>query len=73
MKKILIVEKRKKAKELRAKGWSLRKAASHLVAGKDSISKWDKMLKDDIERDKRGWKKDRLRMHTKIQIYAISC
>ncbi len=73
MKKILIVEKRKKAKELRAKGWSLRKAASHLVAGKDSISKWDKMLKADIERDKRGWKKDRLRVHTKIQIYAISC
>jgi hypothetical protein len=32
MKNILIVEKRKKAKELRAKGWSLRKAASHLVA-----------------------------------------
>lgn len=67
MKKILIVEKRKKAKELRAKGWSLRKAASHLVAGKDSISKWDKMSNDDIERDERGWKKGRLRVHTKAE------
>ncbi|MFZ2070950.1 MAG: hypothetical protein WAV32_05040 [Halobacteriota archaeon] len=56
MKKILIVEKRKKAKELRAKGGSLRKAASHLVAGKDSISKWDRRSNDDIERDERGWK-----------------
>ena len=65
MKKILIVEKRKKAKELRAKGWSLRKAASHLVAGKDSISRWDKMSNDDVGKDERGWEKGRLRVHTK--------
>jgi len=64
MKKILIIEKRKKAKELRAKGWSIRKVASTLVAGKDSVSKWAKMSNEDIERDERGWKKGRLRGHT---------
>ncbi|CAD6493811.1 MAG: hypothetical protein CHKLHMKO_00544 [Candidatus Argoarchaeum ethanivorans] len=64
MKKILIIEKRKKAKELRAKGWSIRKVASTLVAGKDSVSKWVKMSNEDIERDEREWKKGRLRGHT---------
>ena len=56
MKKTLIIEKRKKAKELRKRGWSIR-VASSLVAGKDSVSKWDKMPEDAIDKDERGWKK----------------
>jgi len=63
MKKTLIIEKRKKAKELRKRGWSIRRVASSLVAGKDSVSKWDKMPEDAIEKDERGWKKGRLRVH----------
>ena len=54
MKKTLIIEKRKKAKELRKRGWSIRRVASSLVAGKDSVSKWDKMPEDAIEKDERG-------------------
>jgi transcriptional regulator len=64
MKKTLIIEKRKKAKELRARGWSIRRVASSLVAGKDSVSKWDKMSDEAVERDERCWKKGRLRVHT---------
>ena len=43
MKRLLIFEKRKKAKELRAKNWSIRKIARALVASKDSVNKWIKM------------------------------
>ena len=64
MKKTLIIEKRKKAKELRARGWSIRKVASNLVASKDSVSNWDKMSNEEIESDGRGWEKGRLRVHT---------
>lgn len=63
MKKILINEKRKKAKELKVKGWSNRKIAMHLVASKDSIGKWVKIKDEDIETDHRGWEKGKLRKH----------
>jgi transcriptional regulator len=72
MKKTLIIEKRKKAKKLRAKGWSISMVASTLVAGKDSVSKWDKMSDETVERDERGWKKGRLRAHTEEEEKRIT-
>ena len=63
MKKILIIEKRKKARGLRARGWSIRKIAAALVAGKDNVSRWVKMPIDEVEIDNRGWEKGRLRVY----------
>lgn len=72
MKKTLIIEKRKKAKKLRAKGWSIRRIASSLVAGKDSVSKWNRMSDEAVEKDERGWKKGRLRVHTEEEEKRIT-
>jgi len=72
MKKILINEKRKKAKELFNKGWSIRKISKHLVSGKDNVGKWVKMSDEEIENDNRGWEKGRLRKYTNTQKEAIS-
>lgn len=65
MKKILIFEKRKKARELRKKKWGIRKIASSLIAGKDNVGRWIKMSECEISEDKRGWKKGRLRVYSK--------
>jgi len=64
MRKILLITKRKKAKELKLKGWSCRKIARHLVASKNSIRKWVMMSDKDSLIDNRGWKKGRLRTNT---------
>ena len=43
MEKLLLIEKRVKARELhKEKGWSVRKISRYLVASRDSISKWIK-------------------------------
>lgn len=65
MEKNLIITKRKKAKILyEKKGWSIRKIAKHLVAGKDNVSRWIQMTEEELNSDNRGWKKNRLRLHT---------
>lgn len=64
IKKMLMLEKRKKARELRRKGWSSRKIARNLVAGRDNVNKWIKMDESEISTDKRGWKKGKPRKYT---------
>lgn len=64
MKKNLLQEKRKKAKELNAKGWSNRAIARYLAASKDSVGKWVKMSDEELLVDNRGWEKGKLRKHT---------
>ena len=67
MKKILLFEKRKKARELREKGWSIRKIAQSLVACKDNVLRWVNMPETEILEDKRGWQKGRLRRHNEVE------
>ena len=54
MKKILIFEKRKKAKELHEKGWGNRKISKYLVAGKNNVARWIKLDENLILTDNRG-------------------
>jgi hypothetical protein len=61
--KELLVAKRKKAKELHGKGWSIDKIARHLVSSWRSVSRWIEM--ESIEEDNRGWEKGRLRKYDK--------
>ncbi|MCD5425282.1 MAG: hypothetical protein LRZ92_02330 [Methanosarcinaceae archaeon] len=63
MDKKLLILKRKKARELHKLGWSNRKIARSIISDKNSISKWLKIDEDEIEVDKRGWKKNRLRKY----------
>ncbi|MBN1971092.1 MAG: hypothetical protein JW870_17125, partial [Candidatus Delongbacteria bacterium] len=63
MKKIFQIEKRKKAKELYEKGWSIRKIAGYLVSSKNSVNKWIKLTDESIIQDLRGWEKGKLRQH----------
>jgi transposase len=67
MKKILLLEKRKKAKELYKGGWSIRKISKYLVSGKNNVNRWVKTDEKELLRDNRGWKKDRPRKYTKEQ------
>ena len=71
MKNILLIEKRKKAKELFNKGWSIRKISRHLVAGKDNVNKWVNFSKEELTIDNRGWKKGVLRKYNHKQKEAI--
>lgn len=64
MEKELLILKRKKARELRKEGWSNRRIARHLSSSKDSIGKWLKIDEDEIEVDRRGWKKGKPRKYT---------
>jgi len=64
MKKALIFEKRKKAKELFEKGYSIRKISKSIVACKTRVSEWMKMPEEELFNDHRGWQKGRLRIHT---------
>ena len=64
MKKILIFEKRKKAKELHEKGWSNRKISKYIVAGKNNVARWIKLDENLILTDNSGWKKGKLRKYT---------
>ncbi|MDI6730317.1 MAG: hypothetical protein QMD06_02095, partial [Candidatus Altarchaeum sp.] len=58
-KKILLLEKRKKAKELYNGGWSIRKISKYLVSGKNNVNRWVKTDEKELLRDNRCWKKDR--------------
>jgi len=68
MKKILLIEKRKKAKDLHErKGWSIRKISRYLIAGRTHVSKWVNMTEKELTQDNRGWKKGTPRKYTKQQ------
>lgn len=67
MKKAYLFEKRKKAKKLRQKGWTITKIARYLVAGRRHVSKWINKSDEKLERDNRGWKKGKLRKYTNQQ------
>jgi len=64
MRKILLIEKRKKAKKLRARNWSIRKISGYLVASTNSVIKWLNLKDDELLKDRRGWEKGRLRTNT---------
>ena len=63
MQKEVLLAKRKKARKLHQKGWSIDKIARHLVSSWRSVSRWIEM--ESIEEDKRGWKKGCLRKYDK--------
>jgi len=68
MEKLLLIEKRVKARELhKEKGWSVRKISRYLVASRDSISKWIKTDEKEVTQDRRGWKKGKPRKYTEQQ------
>lgn len=64
MERKILITKRKKAKELKAKGWSCRKISRYLVASKDSVGKWVSMNDKQVLQDNRGWEKGKLRTNT---------
>lgn len=64
MKKELLIQKRKKAKELRNNNWSIRKIAHYLVSSKKSVIKWININDKEVLVDNRGWKKGKLRKYT---------
>lgn len=72
MKRDLMIQKRKKARELRKKGWGINRIAKYLIAGKESVRRWLELEEDDIENDNRGWKKGQLRKH-KIDMKEKIC
>ncbi len=63
MKKELLMQKRKKAKELHNNNWSIRKISRHLVSSKKSVIKWINFNDKEALKDNRGWKKGRLRKY----------
>ncbi len=68
MEKLLLINKRIKARELhKQKGWSVRKISRYLVASRDSINKWIKTNEKEVTQDHRGWKKGKPRKYTKQQ------
>ena len=67
MKKAYLFERRKKAKELKQKGLTITKISNYLVAGRKHVNKWINMNDEELERDKRGWKKGKPRKYTKQQ------
>lgn len=72
MKKALLIEKRKKARELyEQRGWRTRKIARYLLASKNSVCKWINMNDEEQIQDNRGWKKGKPRKYTKQQKQEI--
>lgn len=68
MKKAILFERRKKAKELyEQKCWRIRKISRYLVTNKNHVCKWVKMSEEELQQDNRGWKKGRPRKNTKQQ------
>ncbi len=61
MQRELLIAKRKKARDLHTKGWSVNRISRHLVSDWRSVKRWIEM--DDIQADHRGWKKGRLRKY----------
>jgi len=51
MKKAYLFERRKKAKELKQKGWTITKISNYLVSGRKNVNKWINMNDEELERD----------------------
>lgn len=64
MNKSLLIEKRKKARELKKRGWSNQKIARYLIAHRDSVKKWLEMREDEVMIDSRGWRKGKLKKYS---------
>lgn len=62
MKQVILFEKRRKARQLRKKGWSILKISRYLGAHWDSVKKWLEMDEDEILNDRRGRKKPKKKM-----------
>jgi transposase len=54
MKRSVLLEKRKMARELRERGWSIHKIARHLGANWESVKRWLAMNDRDLDHDRRG-------------------
>jgi hypothetical protein len=54
MKRVLLIEKRRKARELKKKGWTNQEIARCLSASKNSIKRWLDMAEEEISRERRG-------------------
>lgn len=67
MKKSILIQKRKEAKKLKAKGWGIRKIARYLICSTDSVLRWLSMDDREIEKDRRGWHKGKLKKHSDIE------
>jgi len=67
MKKAYLFERRKKAKELKEKGWNITKISRYLVAGRRHVSRWVNMTEEELLYDNRGWKKGKPRKYAKRQ------
>ena len=67
MKKSISIEKRKEARRLREKGWSIRKIARHLLCSTQSVIRWLNMDEAKIEEDGRGWRKGRMRKFSEVE------
>ena len=65
--KPILVIKRKQAKKLRKKGWSIRRIARCLGSGTRHVNKWINMNDEELEKDNRGWKKGKPRKYTQQQ------
>lgn len=59
MKRVILFEKRKKARELSRKGWTNLKIARYLLVSKDAVARWVEMDEDEIEHDRRGGRQGR--------------
>jgi transposase len=67
MKRTIIEAKRREARKLRQKGWSIRKIARCLVCSPSSVRRWLAMAEAELERDKRGWRRGRMRKHSQVE------
>jgi transposase len=67
MKKIHLIEKRREAKRLRRKGWSIRKIAGYLVCSTNSVRRWIALDDDQVNEDQRGWKKGKFRKYSPVE------
>ncbi len=66
MKRSILIDKRKKARELKKRGWSNQKIARYLVAHRDSVKRWLEMNEDEIESDSRGWRKGKSKKYSQV-------
>ncbi len=63
MKRDLMIQKRKKARELKGKGWGVGRIARYLMAGKENVRRWLELEDRELDQDNRGWKKGQSRKH----------
>jgi transposase len=67
MKRTIIEAKRREARRLRQKGWSIRKIARCLVCSPSSVRRWLAMAEAELKGDRRGWRRGRMRKHSQLE------